>query len=207
MPSIKVKCPICSEKVSDNCLGGHFLSKTHANHLRSTNDKLREFLTRLKANDYMLNGKNAPPLFKVSTGHSFHLCLSCKKCYKEGCGRETEHYDKSPTCKESAVKELEAFLFPTEKSSGTSKESAAEIAKLQAENNIYKNASDSFKKKYYDADARLDELKELLNSMVASSFDISIDGNIQKLKNYLESEGGSNKYYYDGRFEFTGTED
>ena len=202
MPSIKVTCPLCPEKVYDSSLGNHFLSKTHAAHLLKENQKLKGFLQDLKANCLMLNGKNNPPLFSVTKTDAYHICLSCKKCYKN---EDTntgamEHYKKSPKCKEEGVAKLEAFLFPVAKVSGGN-EVLEKIAKLEKDLKYYQEACDRNTKKFQDASLEIDELKEIIKMAIDPKFDISADGNINMFKKYLESDT-DNQGFYMGRFNY-----
>ena len=202
MPSIKVSCPICPEKVYESGLGKHFLSKTHAAHLLKENQKLRPFLQALKTKCYMTNGKNEPPLFSITKTESYHICLSCKKCYKNEDSNigVKKHYEKSPKCKEDGIANLEAFLSPVVKVKGGN-ETLEKIAKLETDLKYYKEVCDRSTKKFQDASCEVDELKEIIKMAIDPKFDITADGNINKFKEYLESDSG-NQGFYMGRFKY-----
>lgn len=194
MPSIKVNCPICSEKVYESGLGKHFLSKTHAAHLLKENQKLKGFLQALKTNCYMTNGKNDPPLFSVTKTDSYHICLSCKKCYKNDDNNNgvKKHYEKSPKCKEDGIAKLEAFIYPVVKGD---KDVLEKIAKLQMENRTFENASVNNRNKFEIADAKVDRLLSLISKMCGPDFDIYTDDHLNELETYLDENPANEGNY------------
>ena len=199
MPCIKVKCPLCSELVTDNCLGGHFLSKAHAEDILNKNDKLKDFLQALKTNCHLTRGKGSPPLFFLSNSSSYHICLSCKKCYKDGENNTgaSKHYEKNPKCKNDGVAKLEAFLSPVVKVKmiGDVSKYTEQITKLQMENNVYKNSAAKNLMKWELADTKNDRLLSLLSKMCGPDFDIYDDEHLNKLEDFLDADSGNQGYY------------
>jgi hypothetical protein len=197
MPSIKVNCPLCPEKVYDCGLGSHFLSKTHAAHLLKENQKLKTFLQDLKANCLMLNGKNNPPLFSVTKTDAYHICLSCKKCYKNDDANTgaMEHYRKSPKCKENGIAKLEAFLFPVAKVSGGNEVLIEELKKKDQAIIAAENGRTSFMNRFDIADTKNDRLLSLLSKMCGPDFDIYDDDHLKKLEDFLDADSGNQGYY------------
>lgn len=196
MPSIKVKCPLCPEKVQDCALGKHLTSKVHADALRKNNEPLKTFLQVLKDNSHHPY-KNHPPLFTISKTESLHICMTCKKCYKngDGCIGSSKHYEKSSACKEARIQDLESFLFPKVKASDANSALAEELKKKDAELITKEKGINYFKNKYDESDMKIDRLKKLLSMMCGNDFDADDDDHINKLENYLNADDGNTGFY------------
>jgi hypothetical protein len=197
MPCIKVKCPLCTELVTDSCLGAHLLSKAHANHLLIKNDKLKDFLQGLKTNNYLTMGKNSPPLFVLSNSHSYHICLSCKKCYKNGDNNTgaSKHYEKSPKCKEDGVAKLEAFLSPVVKVKSGNEALIEELKKKDKMLMAEESGKKYFQDKFDIADDKNTRIMSLLSKMCGPDFDIDDDDHLKKLEDFLDADSGNQGYY------------
>jgi hypothetical protein len=202
MPSISVKCPLCPEKCSEKNIGKHLTSKAHADTLRKNNEPLKSYLQVLKDNSFH-QYKNHPPLFTISNTESLHICMTCKKCYKNGEGRigSAKHYEKSPACKKERIQELESFLFPKVKANDANNALAEELKKKSNELIATEKGRLNFQDKYSNEQDKVTELKEIIKMMIDSKFDIDNDNNFKMLKEYLTADSG-NQSYYTGRFNY-----
>ena len=207
MPSIRVKCPLCPEMCSENGLGKHLTSKVHADTLRKNNEPLKTFLQTLKDNTFH-QYMNRPPLFNVGKTESFYICMTCKKCYKngEGCTRSSKHYEKSPACRKARIEDLELFLFPKVKANDANSALAEELKKKSNELIITEKGRLNYQDKYSNEQDKVAELKEIIKMMIDPKFDIDNDNNFKVLKEYLTADSG-NQSYYTGRFNYEEEED
>lgn len=199
MPSIRVKCPLCPEMCSENGLGKHLTSKVHADALRKNNEPLKTFLQTLKDNTFH-QYMNRPPLFNVGKTDSFYICMTCKKCYKngEGCTRSSKHYEKSPACRKARIEDLESFLFPVIK---PNIKNNMELSDQIKDNNNKIIALEKGRTQWMDrlsAEQDVsDRLKKLLSMICGNDFDADEDDHLKKLEDFL-NEKDDNKGYYCG---------
>jgi hypothetical protein len=197
MPSIRVKCPLCPEMCSENGLGKHLASKAHADILRKNNEPLKAFLQVLKDGGFH-KYMNRPPLFDVTKTESFYICMTCKKCYKNGeqCTRSAKHYEKSPACRKERVQELESFLFPKVKANDTN----ANDKITTLENTIEKTRM-HWMNQVDLVDMKVERLKKLLSSMCGNEFDADDDDHLKKLEDFLDGNNEHKGYYCGIKFE------
>lgn len=193
MPSIRVKCPLCPEMCSENGLGKHLTSKVHADALRKNNEPLKTFLQTLKDNTFH-QYMNRPPLFNIGKTESFYICMTCKKCYKngEGCTRSSKHYEKSPACRKVRIEDLELFLFPKVKASVNNDSEKITTLEITLE-----KTRTQWMDKVDIADIKIERLNKILSMICGNDFDADEDDHLKKLEDFL-NENDDNKGYYCG---------